>query len=634
MRKKLLIALALFSQVSTFAQDTTAVLDEVIVTANRFPQKQSQIGKTVSVIGKDVLDRNRAQSVAYVLNQQVGITVNGALNNPGTNQTVFFRGANRGRVLVLINGIPMGDPSDIDNTYNLNLISLLDVERIEILRGNQSTLYGSDAVAGVINIITTKNSIQKPFQLRSTLSAGGFNTLKGNIQIFGNQSKFNYQASYTKNNTKGFSSATDSAGNKNFDTDGYKADILNANITYQITPILKLTGYSGFTEEKSEIDYSAFTDDLDHSIQNKSFTTGIGFQLKKDWFTLTGNYNYTDYQRIDLNDSTDLSGYVKREFFSKSQYVELYSSINLSKSISIIQGADLRYGSYNSNSLFGNYPEIFKDTNVSQTSMYSSLLYSSKNNRLHMELGGRLNVHSRYGFNNTYTFNPSYIINKQIRFFGSISTAFKAPSLYQLYGAYGDKELLPENSINYEIGMDQQSNKIKQSLVYFYREVKQGIDYDNINYVYYNFQKQMVRGLEYEAALAITPSLSTQINYTYLNGSELSQSRITFNDTTYNFLLRRPSHTGNIRVNYRPNQKWQTSLGAKFVSERYDVGDYQEADVKLDSYYIISLYGEYKIHSNVMLFLDLQNLTNNTFHDLRGYNSMPFMANGGIVLKY
>ena len=150
MKKKMLLVAAVTISSYAWAQQDSAVrlLDEVIITANRIEQKQSQTGKVVTVIGKETLNRSQGKTLAQVLNEQAGITVNGALNNPGTVQTVYMRGANSGRVLIMIDGMPVSDPSQINNEFDLNLIQLNEVERIEIARGAQSTLYGSDAVTG------------------------------------------------------------------------------------------------------------------------------------------------------------------------------------------------------------------------------------------------------------------------------------------------------------------------------------------------------------------------------------------------------------------------------------------------------------------------------------------------------
>jgi vitamin B12 transporter len=514
------------------------------------------------------------------------------------------------------------------------------VERIEIARGAQSTLYGSDAVTGVINIITVKQNVKKPLNFKSTITAGNLSTFRGNAQLYGKVGKLTYQTRLSGISSKGFSAAYDSAGNNNFDRDGYKGTIVNASVQYAATDKLVFRSFFQNSAYKSDVDGGAFRDDKDFTINNRNFTTGGGFNFKNEAVSVTGNYQYSENKRNFLNDSGSISSfskYVSDDYFSKSQYVELFATVKLSKSFTLLQGADYRFGSYNSQFLsissFGPFKSNFNDTAMSQSSMYASLLFASANKKLNIEAGGRLNVHSRYGSNYTYTFNPSYAITNKLRVFGSIATGFKAPGLYQLFSGFGKPELKPEESINYEIGLQQTKGKINHRLVYFYREIKNGIDFDNVNFKYFNFPRQLVRGLEYEASAMISSSFRISGNYTFLNGTDVTQSRVTFKDSSYNYLLRRPAHTVNLSLTYNYKDQFSASVTARSVSKRYDVTDYKKPDITLDSYFLLNVYAEYKATKNIKLFVDAQNVTNSKFFDLRGFNSIPFLINAGITVN-
>ncbi|WP_166437030.1 TonB-dependent receptor plug domain-containing protein [Niastella caeni] len=643
MIKRLPTLLALCLGVHSYAQDSTKSkqLDEVIVTANKLAQKQSATGKVITVIPKEVIEKSSGRTVGQILNEQAGVSINGSLNNMGTNQSVFMRGAASGRTLILMDGIPVYDPSLSGNEFDLNLLSLNDIERIEICRGAQSTLYGSDAVAGVINIITVKQNVTKPLNAKATISGGNYGTFRGNAQVYGKAGKLTYSARYARLSTDGFSTAYDSSKKGGFDNDGFKGDVANASMQFQATPGLTFRSFIQYSNNKTDIDNGAYRDDKDYTAKTKNLIAGGGFNFRKTGISLTGNYQYSNNTRNQVDDSTDAPGFAKYsafDFFGKAQFIEAYANINLGEGFSWLQGADYRYSSMNSQTLsissFGPFAEAFRDTAHSQASLYSSLFYNAANEKLNIELGGRMNVHSRYGSNYTFTFNPSYNFNRYFRLFGSIATAFKAPTLYQLYSGYGDPSLQPERSTTYEAGAQVTYIRSTARLVYFKRRIKDGIDFDYINYKYFNSAKQTVNGIELEGSVKPFNELTVTFNYTYLDPKEQIQSRETFKDTAYHYLLRRPKHNVNFTAGYQVNNALYVSASGKYVSNRYDVGGYQMADVALADYFLLGAYAEYKFPKYVKMFVDARNITDKQFFDIQGYNSIPFMINGGIILNW
>jgi vitamin B12 transporter len=636
--KRIFVVAALFTCSQLHAQDSAQLLDPVSVTANKMPQKQSATGKVVTVITKEQIDQARGRTLGQLLNEQAGITINGALNNLGSNQTLYVRGAASGRTLVLVDGVPVYDPSLINSEFDLNLIALANVDRIEILRGAQSTLYGSDAIAGVINIISSPNS-NKPVSLNASLSAGDYGTFRGNAQLTGKTGKLTYSARYAHLQTKGFSSAYDSA-RKGFERDGYNSDVMQASALYQFTPELSVRGFIQNSRYKTDLDASAFTDEKDYTSNNKGLMAGGSIYYKKNNISLTGNYQYSDVNRNYFNDSTDVPGFSKfvtDDYYGRNQFAELYSSIGLSKNFTLLHGADYRYSDmhseYYSLSAFGPYSSRFKDTAQSQASLYASLLYHGLNDRLAIEAGGRLNVHSRYGSNQTYTINPSFAIDNHFRLFASLATGFKAPTLYHLYSSSGNLMLKPEQSKTWEAGLQQQHGSFQNRIVFFKRSIDNGIDFNYITYTYFNFIHQDVKGLEWEMKAALLKGLTISSNYTYLKSIEQSQSRVNFKDTTYSYLLRRPSHQLNITLAYRFANSLSVSLSSHSVSERRDFGGYQKADVLLKGYTIFNAHAAYKFEKGLSLFADVQNLTNKTFFDTWGYNAIPSLISGGVSIS-
>lgn len=625
-------------------QDTTQKnLDPVTVTANKVEQKQSTTGKVVTVITKEQLEKSAGKTVAQVLNEQAGVTINGAFNNAGAVQTVYMRGASPGRTLILVDGVPVNDPSFINNEYDLNFFSINEVERIEICKGAQSTLYGSDAIAGVINIITINKDIRKPFNVKATASYGSFQTFRGNVQVFGKKQRFTYNVRYARLRTNGFSAAYDSSAKGNFDNDAYRGNVASASARYELSNQASVRAFTQYSQYRSDIDASIFTDEKDYYINNSVHASGASFNFKNDKVALTVNYQYSDLKRTYQNDSGFVSGFTKYErnaYNGRTQFAEVFASIQLGSGFSLLQGGDYRYGLMNNDYVSVTsfspipYTSNFKDTSVSQSSFYSSLMYGSPGKKFNAELGGRLNVHSRYGSNHTFTFNPVYRINDVFRVLGSIASGFKAPSIYQVYDqSVGNRSLQPEKSVNYEIGVSADQKQLRNRLVYFYREITDGVDFNYVTFKYFNFVKQVVRGLEYEVIYRPSAKATISANYSYLSSQENTQSRVDFKDTSYTYLLRRPKHSVNFSAGYQVTPAFFASVTAKYVSSREDVGGYKKADVRLDGYYVISAAAEYQWKS-LKFFADAQNLTNKKFFDIRGYNAIPFLVNGGVTFTW
>jgi vitamin B12 transporter len=643
MKKHFFVLAAVIISTQLSAQDSTGkVLDEAIITANKFEQKQSQTGKVVTVITREQLEKSGGKTVAQVLNEQAGITINSAYNAMGSVQTVFIRGASSGRTLILIDGIPVNDPSMINNEFDLNLISIYDVERIEICKGAQSTLYGSDAIAGAVNIITIKKDIRRAFNVKLTNSFGNKNTVRNNIQLYGKAGKLTYTTRFAKLRTNGFSSAYDSTGAKDFDKDGYDGNVINASLQYQVIPSLSLKTFIQHSQYKADIDAGIFADEKDYRINNRNLSSGAAVNFKKGIVNITGNYQYGELRRTYRNDSLFVrpfgTKFESNIYNARTQYAELYGNIAAAKWLTVLAGVDYRWSlmnqQYYSLSGFGPYSSRFNDTSMHQTAFYGSLLFNALNKKLNVEIGGRMNKHSRYGSNSTYTFNPSYSITKNWRVFGSIASGFKAPSIFQVYDVYsGNTDLQPEKSTNYELGIQQLHEKVSSRIVYFHRDIKNGIDYDYVNFKYFNFVKQKVNGLEVEITAKPVKQLTITANYTLIIGDEQTQSRKDQTDTTYSYLLRRPKHSFNMNIGYQWSKSLYVSVSAKAVSSRHDVGGYAQDDILLDNYFLLNAYAEYKWKSNVKFFLDAQNVTNKKFFDIRGYNAMPVMYSGGISIE-
>ena len=605
------------------SQNTTSTLDDVIVTANKIEQKQNTTGKLVTVITATQLNAHAGQSVAQVLSEQAGLNLPGALSNAGTVPSIYMRGASSGRTLILVDGAPVGDPSMISNEFDLNLVPLAQIERIEILKGAQSTLYGSDAIGGVINIITKKKAGSF---LTAGASAGSYGSKTNQISFNGALSKINYTAGFENQRADGFSSANDKNNTGTFDKDGYKNNSWFTKLNYNINNQWSLQASTRKTAYKASIDYGAFKDDKDEYFNNATTMSGLQLKYKKDKTVFQFQYQYTTQDRSYLNDSADKKyiTYEDNQYAGKTHFADAFLSKSIGQNIQWILGSDFRYGSYNqtyaSISVYGPYNENFKDTFQFQNALYGSLLVNDASKKWLLELGARYNHHSRYGDNQTFTVSPSYVIQPGLRIISSVSSGFKAPSLYQI--SY-NTALKAEISVNAELGVDYKSNPVDARIVYFNRTINNGIDYNYIDYNFFNFIKQKVNGIEIELNHRLPHGQSVGVNYTLLNGQETNQNRITTTDTiTYNYLLKRPKHSLQMQYNVAINKKWQASLSGRYISSRYDVGGYATPDVKLDYYTLLNVHIQYQASKGLSFYVDMQNILQDQFQEIYGYNTM------------
>ncbi|HEX3166696.1 MAG TPA: TonB-dependent receptor plug domain-containing protein, partial [Chitinophagaceae bacterium] len=227
MKRKFLIVAAAFigSQLSaqlvpTGREQDTSLLDELVITANKYPNKTSLTGKVVIIITKEQLERSGGKDLSQILTEQAGVYIGGANSNAGKDKSLYLRGAKVEHTLITIDGVPVYDPSGIGSNFDIRNLSVDQIERIEILKGSQSTLYGSNAIAGVINIISKKPTSS---QLAGTglLSYGSYNSFKGNANINRKTKALEYSLSYEYFETEGITEAIDPTGIGNFDKDGF-----------------------------------------------------------------------------------------------------------------------------------------------------------------------------------------------------------------------------------------------------------------------------------------------------------------------------------------------------------------------------------------------------------------------------
>ena len=618
------------------AQDSTTSLNEVVVTANKYPNKTSLTGKVVTVINRQDIERAGSRNLSQLLTEQGGIYLNGAASNPGKDKSVYVRGGRVEHTLITIDGVPVYDASGIGSNFDIRNIPIDNVERIEILKGSQSTLYGSDAIAGVINIITRKAG-NKPLGGFGAVNYGSFNTLRANVGVQGAQDKNDFNINYTYLNTDGISEAEQpDTSTKAFDKDGYQQSSLNASFGIHVSNGVRVQPFVRYTYSEGGLDNEGFSDAKDYTNTIKNVQAGLRNELSLGSAKVNLLYNFTSTDR-KYRRPTSQSSYKSGEHFAEAFGVYPLGRITLTG------GVDFR--SSQTDQLSGStfIPDLGSDSaHHNQAGAYAAVNYGAPSG-FNVEGGGRFNHHSEYGPHAAFNVNPSYLLNRQVKVFANLSSGYKTPGLYQLFSAYGNPDLQPENSINLEGGLQVFSEDGKASLraTAFRRTIKDvigfGFNTATLQFQYINQDKQKDYGYELEGEWNIADKLRAKVIYAYVDG-EITTS-VAGKDTSYFNLYRRPKSQLTASVGSQLTKAFYLSLQASAIGKNTDVTfpppTYMQKEVILDSYVLLNLYAEYAFSRNrVKLFADLHNLTDAQYQEILGYSTPGINVHGGVRFSF
>ncbi len=656
MKKKFLIVAAAFigSQLSaqlvpTGREQDTSLLDEVVITANKYPNKTSLTGKVVTIITREQLERSGGKDLSQLLTEQVGVYIGGANSNAGKDKSLYLRGAKVEHTLIAIDGVPVYDPSGIGSNFDVRNLSVDQIERIEILKGSQSTLYGSDAIAGVINIITKKAGV-KSFSGNALLSYGSNNSLRANAGINGKKRIVDYNLSYSLFDTKGINETISPAP---ADKDAYQQNSLQAGIGIQAAKNVRIQPYFRYNKIDGDIDQGAYTDELDYTFSQKSYQAGVRNEFTFGKTKLNVLYNYNHIDRLYVDDSVKSQNgfdkYSRGSYKGMEHFIDAYITTPVgSGSSKLTAGADFRTSNtdqeYSSVGFFGPYSSKYSKDSLhhNQLGFYAALNINAKTG-FNLEIGNRLNIHSVYGSNYVFNINPSYLLNKKFKLFANVSSGYRTPSLYQLASEFGNRELKPESAFTFEGGVQYFSadNKFSGRITGFKRDVKDVIFFyfnpSTYQLQYINQDKQKDHGAELELSFNPTKNISLKAFYSFVDG-ELTTVQ-NGKDTTYFNLIRRPKNSIGVNAGIRITEKLFVSSNLSWFDKRkdayFDATTFQTVNVVLDSYILLDVYAEYAFcKTKLKVFADLRNISDSKYSETAGFNTLDFNGYGGVRFNF
>jgi vitamin B12 transporter len=544
---------------------------------------------------------------------------------------VFLRGAKSEHTLVLLDGVELNDPISPARGYDFANMAVNNIDRVEIIRGPQSTLYGSDAMGGVINIITKRGAGEPAGYL--SVEGGSDATFRETAGVEGGAGRLGYSVGLTRLDTDGISSANELAGN--LEQDGYANSSASARLDFQATEKLELGFILRFTDSETDLDNfgGAFGDDVNHFSESQQLVvrTQASLDLMEGRWAQQWAVSYTDHDRevdnpVDPAHPVDMS---TSSFHGSSLKVDWQNSFELNGRNKLIFGVETEEekgsSTFFSDGAFGPFSSIFEEER-SRTNGYYIQDQLRAGESFHASIGVRMDDHDRFGTETTYRGTFSWKLSEAgTRLKGSYGTGFKAPSLFQLFSSFGDPDLAPEESTAWDVGVERPVAGGKAMLVLtgFMNEFENLIDFDSGSFSYRNITAAETSGLELEINAAVSKKLDLVAGVTWTKTEDLANGLE---------LLRRPSSKLFAKLHYRVAEDLGISLDVAQIGERDDLdfATFPAARVTLDSYTLVNLAAGFRITPRVRLFGRLENLLDEQYEDVLGYGVQGFGGYAGV----
>ena len=635
MRKVLLSSVALIAVWPALASADDLSSETVVVTATRTPQPADITGTAITVITAKDIQTQQLVTVSDALAQVPGTTI---IREGGIGQvtTDSMRGAETGQTLVLIDGVRIEDPSATDGGAILQDLLVNAVDRIEVLAGPQSTLYGSDAIGGVVNILTKRGG-DTPFALNATAEGGSFDTAHANVAVNGTWNDVDYGAAgnfYVTNSV----SAADSR-NGNTEPDGYHNYGLTWNARWHVTDTISLDLRGYYTRGRDSFDGFPppnFTFQDDHEFGDDSLVTGyagLNFSLFDGAFTnriaflgLTsdrrffGNFGFAPPFTFD----TSLN------FFGKGgttrfEYQGVYN-LGDEGATQVTFGAESQLTTMATHSVFDLSPTPTHGKSVIQG--YYAQAQSTFFDQLTLIGGVRFDHDEEFGDHTSWKVNAAWhVFDWGTVLRGNYATAFKAPSLFELFSEFSNPStaLMPESAHGWEIGADQSvlDGRLKGSVTYFDRRTSNLIDFfDCFGIVspdctaraaaggfYVNVGRTEATGTELSLTAQILDTLSLSANYTNMTAKDLASGLP---------LARRPDNAANAVLTWTPDADWTVGGSVSYVGARFNDAF---ASTSLSDYTLFNLFGSYKLCDQFDVFARVDNLLDKHYEPVSGFGA-------------
>ncbi|MBI4824465.1 MAG: TonB-dependent receptor [Nitrospirae bacterium] len=611
MKRFLVVFLMLVMASAVWAEEKVRV-EEVVVTAGRIEEPSQETTSDVVVIKEEEIKKMNVQFVADVLRQvsELNLIQSGG---KGKLANVLIRGGSSEHTMVMIDGIRV--KSTTTGSYDFSDLTVDDIERIEIVKGPQSTIYGSEAMAGVINIITKKGKGKPKTEL--SFEAGSFSTYKPSLSVSGGTGKISYRLNSSYLKTDGISTAKSGT-----ERDGYENAFFSGKLGIKVKENLELEFTGRHSYDLSELD--ARSSDDPNYIQRgyHSMLSGRGklylFDKWEQVLTLSSIRDSLEYRDPDTSrNNSDIS--------TGMDTVDWQNNLYLSDSYTLTAGAEYREEQGENRDLSNN--TLVFDKIVDNKAIYLNNKLKTFKDNLILNAGLRYDEHETSGDKTTYKVGALYEIkpfSARVRL--SYGTGFRAPTLNELFyqdswGSSGNPNLKPEKSTAWEVGAEKDIDKASISLTYFQQDYEDLIQWTEVapwTWQPQNVRSASVKGIESSLSLKPIDILNISMGYTHLNTEDKS---------THKKLPRRPNDkfalTGELSKG-----KYTLRADYLFVGSRADSSKSTGDD--LPWYGIVNLSGSYNVTKSLSLFGRIENLGDVDYVEAKGYGTPGRSFYGGI----
>ncbi|WOK35208.1 TonB-dependent receptor plug domain-containing protein [Sphingomonas sp. C3-2] len=602
-----------------FAADSAD--NEILVTASRIPLAAREVGSAVTIVTQEDIKESQAPFAKDLLQMIAGVQL--TTDRPGDNTNVSIRGSDNDQVLFLIDGIELGDPSSTSTQYQSDHLVTRDIARIEVLRGNQSSLYGSDAIGGVVNIITQR-ATEEGISVNAEGEYGAHDTLNGGASILGKKGAVDFRLTATGYQHKGPSLADPATGSAT-ERDEYWRYGFSGRLGVAATDNLELQ-LIGFWQDAHS--------DLDNTNSDSANT------VRKREYAYAGQARYGSDDGHFHADLT-ASRYVARRLYFGNSYkpegdlykgtkdvVALNANYDSGSFVSVAAGVNKEW---EKSDQVTNYSGNF-DASVNTSAVYGELALRPLKN-LTLTGAARVDDHSRFGSFDTYRATAAYLITDamsaaDIKLRASYGTGAKAPGLYQLFDPqYGNPNLEVETSKGGDVGFDLGFGQaFTAQFSYFFARVRNEIVFDGSIPPYGGygqFGRTKKSGVEIGMTVRPTNWLSIAQSYTYLKAREDGDEDGVYLD------MGRPKNSGSTAVTVTPYDGVSLTGRARYRSR--NESSYGGATA---GFAVFDLLGSYRLNDTVELYARVLNLFDKQYQMSFGKNTLGASAYGGVRLSF